>query len=187
MFIIPLDIALNQSLNTGMADPMLMSQSPFAALTFIAAPALLTNSSSLLVLSTINRMLRTREVMHELFARSEAGELPEPQKSLLLVQTARVETQAGMLLRALRAVYVALASFAAATLVTLLGASLAHYQGAFWFRAFAGLGLVLGCMGVGGLVIGCVRLFDATRISMTMLKDEASLIRKRQGGHPPAM
>ena len=33
------------------------TQSPFAALTFVAAPAILTNASSVLAMSTINRML----------------------------------------------------------------------------------------------------------------------------------
>ena len=54
-------------------EPTTLVQSPFAALTFIAAPALLTNASSVLALSTINRMLRTRDRMHELFVKSEGG------------------------------------------------------------------------------------------------------------------
>ena len=37
--------------------------SPFAVLTFIVAPAILTNATSVLAMSTINRMLRTRERM----------------------------------------------------------------------------------------------------------------------------
>jgi len=42
------------------------TRSPFAVLTFIAAPAPLTNATSVLALSTINRMLRTRDRMTEL-------------------------------------------------------------------------------------------------------------------------
>jgi hypothetical protein len=34
------------------------TQSPFAALTFVAASAILTNASSVLAMSTINRMFR---------------------------------------------------------------------------------------------------------------------------------
>jgi len=44
----------------------LLTNNPFAVLTFIAAPALLTNATSVLVLSTANRMLRTRDRMREL-------------------------------------------------------------------------------------------------------------------------
>ena len=101
-----------------------LAQSPFAALTFIAAPALLTNATSVLALSTINRMLRTRDRMLELFTKSEAGALGEVESARLVEQVNRVEQQATLLLRALHSIYVALAAFACATLVTLLGASL---------------------------------------------------------------
>src|SRR6266849_5625182 len=95
-------------------------QSPFAALTFVAAPALLTNASSVLALSTINRMLRTRDRMHELFTRSEAGGQSEVESARLVQQVNRVERQATLLLRALHSIYLSLAAFASATLVTLL-------------------------------------------------------------------
>jgi hypothetical protein len=108
-----------------------LTQSPFAALTFIAAPALLTNASSVLALSTINRMLRTRDRMQELFAKSEAGGQSRPEAARLIEQVNRVERQATLLLRALHSIYVALAAFACSTLVTLLGAGLARFQEAF--------------------------------------------------------
>src|SRR5438552_16214058 len=99
-------------------EPTSLTLSPFAVLTFIVAPALLTNSSSVLALSTINRMLRTRERMHELFAKFDAGGLAESEAARLIEQVNRVEKQAVLLLRALHSIYVALGAFAAATLVT---------------------------------------------------------------------
>ena len=51
-----------------------LAQSPFAVLTFIVAPAVLTNATSVLAMSTINRMLRTRERMQDLFRKFEQGE-----------------------------------------------------------------------------------------------------------------
>ena len=39
----------------------LLTQNPFAVLTFIVAPTILTNATSVLAMSAINRMLRTRE------------------------------------------------------------------------------------------------------------------------------
>jgi hypothetical protein len=133
-------------------EPTSLTHSPFAVLTFIVAPALLTNSSSVLALSTINRMLRTRERMTELFAKFDAGGLADSEAARLIEQVNRVENQAVLLLRALHAIYVALGAFSAATLVTLLGAVLGSFQGAVWFRALVGLGLGLGFGGVGGLV-----------------------------------
>src|SRR5438045_2605433 len=160
------------------ADLLPFTQSPFAVVTFIAAPALLTNASSVLALSTINRMLRTRDRMKELFAKSQADTEPDPTR--LLDQVNRVEKQAMLLLLALRSVYVALGAFSGATLVTLLGAGLAPFQGALWFRLLAGLGLLLGFVGVGGLVFGSFNLFQATQLSLINIREEAALIRARQ-------
>src|SRR5262249_44726090 len=111
-------------------DHTVFTQSPFGVLTFIVAPTLLTNASSVLAMSTINRMLRTRDRMAELFKQSKSEPQTPAEASRLLAVVDRVEQQAVLLLRALRSIYVALASFALATLVTLLGAGLAAFQAA---------------------------------------------------------
>ena len=157
-------------------DPNSLTQNPFAALTFVAAPALLTNASSVLALGTINRMLRTRDRMHELFTESKTGETIEDRNHLKEV-TDRVEEQAAFLLTALRSIYFALAAFASATLVTLLGAGIAPLANGAWVHAMALLGLLLGFVGAGGLVLGCVNLFRATQLSLVNIRDEARLIR----------
>ena len=159
---------------------MEFTQSPFAVLTLIAAPAILTNATSTLAGSTLNRMFRTRDRMTELFTKFEAANLPETEAAFLLEQVNRVERQAVLLLRALHSIYVALGAFAAATLITLLAEGLAPLWGALWFRAMAGFGIVLGLVGVGGLVFGSVRLSKATRMSLDNIRAEAALIRQRQ-------
>ena len=58
-------------------DPSTVLQSRFAPLTFVVAPALLTNASSVLAMSTVNRMVRAHDRMHAFFAKSDAGELSE--------------------------------------------------------------------------------------------------------------
>src|SRR4029077_4918097 len=95
----------------------LLTQNPFAVLTFIVAPAILTNATSVLAMSTINRMLRTRERMQQLFAESEGT--AQFQGPRLIQQVNRVERQAVLLLSAMRWIYLALGAFAAASLVTL--------------------------------------------------------------------
>jgi len=142
----------------------------------VVAPALLTNASSVLAMSTVNRMVRAHDRMHAFFAKSEAGELSK----FFNAQVDRVEKQAALLLRALHSIYVALAAFACATLVTLLGAGLISVVPAVWLRLLAGLGIALGFVGVGGLVIGCVNLFHATHLSVLNIRDEAGAIRTRQ-------
>jgi len=162
-------------------DPSSFTQTPFAALTFVAAPALLTNCSSVLALGTINRMLRTRDRMHELFDESKAGGQTVEERVHLTEATDRVERQAALLLTALRAIYFALAAFASATLVTLLGAGLGALLGGLWVHAMAMVGLLLGFFGAGGLVVGCVSLFRATQLSLVNIREEAAMIRERQG------
>jgi hypothetical protein len=161
-------------------DAAALTQSPFAVLTFIAAPALLTNSSSVLALSTTNRMLRTRDRMKELFVESQKGPQSDSDRAWLMTQVERVQKQGVLLLNGLRAIYVALGAFAGATLVTLLGAALFSLQEALWFRVLAALGLILGFVGVGGLMFGTANLFRATQLSMVGMRDEAGLIREAQ-------
>ncbi len=161
-------------------DPTGFSQSPFAVVTFIAAPALLTNASSVLAMSTINRMLRTRDRMHDLYMKSQTGGVTDEESVHLVEQVDRVEKQATLLLGALRSIYVALGAFVSSTLVTLLGAGLASFQGATWLNVLAGFGVAMGFVGVAGLVFGCWNLFHATRISLVTIREEAQLVRDRQ-------
>ncbi|HMJ91316.1 MAG TPA: DUF2721 domain-containing protein [Candidatus Acidoferrum sp.] len=147
-------------------------------LTFIVAPAILTNATSVLAMSTINRMLRTRERMQQLYAASEGNDTFRGDR--FINQVNRVEMQAVLLLGAMRFIYVSLGAFAAAALVTLLGAVLSHIQPAVVTRLIIGAGLFLGFVGVAGLVIGCLKLFRATRLSMFNIREEAELIRQRQ-------
>jgi hypothetical protein len=166
-------------------DQGALSQNPFAVLTFIVAPALLTNTSSVLAMSTINRMLRTRERMRELFSESVRPAETESERTQTVTQVNRVEKQAMLLLRALHSIYVALGSFAGATLMTLLGAGLAHYHSLRWFSVLGWFGLGLGFLGVCGLIFGSALLFQATQLSMMNIREEAALIRERNQRRGP--
>ena len=84
----------------------------------------------------------------------------------------------------MHSIYVALAAFACATLVTLLGAALISLAGALLLHSVAGLGIALGFVGVGGLVVGCVNLFRATHLSLLNIRDEAATIRTRNARGP---
>jgi len=155
-------------------EPNLLTQNPFAVLTFIAAPAILTNATSVLAMSTINRMLRTRERMHQMLTESESATLYRGTN--VLEQVNRIEQQGVLMLGAMRWIYVALGAFAAASLVTLLGTvtgQLGHSGILHWL---IGTGLCLGFVGVGGLVGGCFNLFRATQLSLVNIREEAALI-----------
>jgi hypothetical protein len=81
---------------------------------------------------------------------------------------------------ALASIYVALGSFALATLVSLLGAAFVSIAGQMLFRILASIGFILGVVGVTGLVFGCARLFRATQLSLVNIREEAEMIRQRR-------
>jgi len=55
----------------------LLTNNPFAVLTFMAAPALLTNATSVLALSTTNRILRSRGLRHPHATHQHRGVWPK--------------------------------------------------------------------------------------------------------------
>jgi hypothetical protein len=162
-----------------------LSANPFALLSLIGAPAVLTNAASVLALSTSNRFLRASERMRALSTRTEDRGLPSEIRALLNRQADRTERQALFLLKGLRAAYVALGSFATASLVSILGAGLAGSSLHLGFRALGTLALAVGFVGAGGLVTACLKLFQATQLSMQNMSEEAALIRARERTSSP--
>lgn len=157
-----------------------LAQNPFAALSLIGAPAILTNASSVLALSTSNRFLRAGERIRALSAQLQELSVVSDEHRLLSVQVERVERQAILLLTALRGAYVALASFAAASLISIVGAGLVTTNFQLASHLTVGLALVVGFIGAGGLIVACTHLFRATRLSLRNISEEAALIRRRE-------
>jgi hypothetical protein len=159
-------------------------------LTLIAAPALLTNASSVLALGTSNRFARAVDRQRQLTGLLELddGQGDSEQANLRLSQLRRAERRAELILRALTSCYTSLGSFAAASLISLLGAVFGEQYMAVSF-AVRGLALGIGLVGVGGLVFGCSLLIRETRITLAGLREEAQFIRarfqsRRPGGAP---
>ena len=82
-----------------------------------------------------------------------------------------------MLVRALSYFYTAVGSFAAASLVSVLGASLAATDYKMSFATIAAVSLIAGTVGFIGLVIGCSFLVRETRLALANLAEEAKLAR----------
>ncbi|HEY2731664.1 MAG TPA: DUF2721 domain-containing protein [Polyangia bacterium] len=160
-------------------DPGAFAQNPFALLSLIAAPAVLTNAASVLALSTSNRFLRASERMRAIAARYHEAHTAEA-RALLVKQIARVERQAAMLLNGLRAAYVAIGSFVSASLISILGAGVASSSLRAAFTFLAGLALVAGVVGAAGMVWACVNLLGATRLALLNMSEEAAQIHRRE-------
>ena len=138
-------------------DPL--SFSPLGLLTFIAAPAMLTNASSIMTLGTGNRFARAIDRARTLSTLVQAaGEADTPQVRMHRRQLSFAERRALILVRALTAFYVSVGSFGAASLISLLGAVFVVVGSDFVHRLCLSIALFSGIMGVGGLVIGWVHL-----------------------------
>jgi hypothetical protein len=150
-------------------------ENPFAALTIVVAPAILTNASSVLCLGTANRLARvvdrTRIVSAELArARPKGENLMVCQRQL---EALRVRWT--LVLRALKFFYMSLGSFAAAALISLFGSVFTASGLHLTFNFIALLGLLAGTAGVAGLVFGCTIMMRETRLAIENLAEEAEL------------
>jgi hypothetical protein len=151
------------------------TDTPFAALTIVVAPAILTNASSVLCLGTGNRIARvvdrSRALRGEIALLSASSDL----RASYAQQLIRLKMRANMLLRAMQCFYASIGSFAAAALVSIVGSLFASPLGETFFLITGTLGLVAGTVGVSGLVIGCTLMVSETRLAVRFLEEEAEL------------
>lgn len=154
--------------------------SPYAALTLIAAPAVLTNAVSLLALGTSNRFGRSIDRARQLAAHLETpGAASDPHLTIRIRQFDRAQQRTLLLLRSLRCFYLSLGLLSAASLVALLGASLDPETHKPVLQVLPLGALVAGAAGVCFLCIGSVFLVRETRLAVVSVDEEAALIRKR--------
>jgi hypothetical protein len=155
---------------------------PFTALTLIAAPAILTNASSVLALGTSNRFARAVDRARALSSMMEEVDLStvkDEWSALRLRQLGRVEKRCILLLNAMSFFYLSLGAFSASALVSLLGAVVTAAGDRLLYHVSAAIAIVAGTVGVGGLVSGCTLLLQETRLAVLNLSEEAAAVRKR--------
>jgi Protein of unknown function (DUF2721) len=159
-----------------------VGNNPFAVLTAIVAPAILTNASSILALGTSNRVARvvdrTRIVAAELAKRETGSSEYEAWSAQLL----RLDVRAQLLVKALRLFYAALGLFAAASLVSVGGSMAAYYGDKLLFQLAAALAIATGASAVIGLAAGCTIMIRETHLAIQNLSAEAGL---RTNDRPP--
>ena len=152
---------------------------PFGILTFIVAPAILTNASSVMSLGTSNRFARAIDRARELAGLIEGKDLNEEKTASLFRRMQMTERRSQLLVRALTAFYTSVGSFAAASLVSLMGAVffIAHHE---WLHeATQVIAFCAGVIGVGGLVAGSSLLVSETRLTLKILRDETTRLTEK--------
>jgi hypothetical protein len=156
-----------------------VSDNPFAVLTAVVAPAILTNACSVLSLGTGNRIARvvdrTRVIVHELGTLTVGS----PEYRWHTHQLERLRQRGNLLLKALRLFYASLGCFAASALLSVLGASLVYYGMDRAFRIFAVVALGTGVAAVTGVTVGCAMMVRETTIAVTSVKEEVNFAVER--------
>jgi hypothetical protein len=158
--------------------------SPFAALSLIVAPAILTNASSVLAMSTSNRLARAVDRARELARQIEAEPRPEERAVRQLRELVINEDRAVLLLRALRSFYSAMGAFALATLLSLIGSVAAAGAVSTAVRALEIVAVAAGVVAVGALVHGAILLFRETGLAVGMLRERVDSVRQHRGHLP---
>lgn len=157
-----------------------LQDNPFGLLTFIVAPAILTNASSIMALGTSNRFARAMDRARELTNQIKGNSENDPETARRIVKLRYTERRGRLLVRALTAFYLSVGSFAAASLISLLGAVffITHFQ--LLHHVTQSIAVCAGITGVLGLVTGSALLVWETRLVLRLLHDETEFMLKHR-------
>lgn len=147
---------------------------PFAALTAVVGPAILTNACSILALGTGNRLARVVDRMRVVVREMGSLDVGTPEYDAWTRQREGLNLRAQLLLHALRNFYAALGFFAAAALLMVIGSLLAFFAQPVALRTVTAVAFAAGGLAVVGLVYGCVEMVRETRLAVQYLAEEAS-------------
>src|SRR5512133_3402470 len=162
------------------------SANPFAVLSLIGAPAVLTNACALLTMSTSNRLARAVDRARALAKQlEETPDISTPEAARRLGELSASERRGVMRVNALRSFYLALAGFAAATLVSLLGAVFVAQRVESMVRIVEIVALAAGVAAVAALIHGAWQLVLETRIALGVVRRRAAAVRARVGNAVP--
>jgi hypothetical protein len=145
---------------------------PFGILTFIVAPAILTNASSVMALGTSNRFARAIDRARMLATQIEGQDVTDEKIAPIYRRLQYTERRSQLLVQSLTAFYLSVGSFAAASLISLLGAVffIVHHETLHEITQV--IAFCAGVIGVGGLVAGSGLLVTETRLTLRILRDE---------------
>jgi uncharacterized protein DUF2721 len=153
---------------------------PFAILTFISAPAVLTNASCVLLFGTGNRYGRAIDRVHELAHMVEgSAALSEAELRLRIRQLEACETRTLLIVRALTCFYTAVAGFVASTLVSLIGAVLVSARVDRGVGISFAIAFLAGSVGVFAMIAGAGMLARETTYSFIVLREEKKFFTER--------
>lgn len=166
---------------------------PWAVLSLLAAPAILTNASTILCLATSNRLARAADRARASSAAVLASKSPtDPATALQLDDFGFATRRSAMLIQALRRFYLAAGCFAAATCVVLLGALASYFEIHSLDLIARVLAVCATITGVGCLVSGSIVLVAETRVALKVFDRQLAAVATWRSSHqapavPPGM
>jgi hypothetical protein len=164
-------------------DPI--NVNPFSLLTFIAAPAILTNASSVNALSTSNRLARSMDRARVISCQIEEHENDADGGNAVRLSLLKLaERRTLLIVRALTCFYIAIGSFAAASLISLLGAVFVAAQQDLLRQVTLAISLCAGIVGVGGLTCGSGLLVFETRMALRGMAEETRFLLSKHRHEP---
>jgi len=158
---------------------MPLGDNPFAVLTTVVAPAVLTNACSVLCLGTSNRIARVVDQSRIIAAEIQSHAPGSPDSDRGRQQFSVLRRRAKHLLWALRLFYASLGSFACAVLIAIAGGAIATTDFSQAFEITAVIGLLVGAIGVGGLTVGCALMVAEVRLALKQTADDTDAVLNR--------
>lgn len=167
---------------------LLLAESAFAMLSFLAGPAILTNASTVLALGTANRLARTADRARTAASAILTSETPtDPKLAVPQAEFSTAARRTWLLVRALSRFYLAAGLFAAATCIALLGAILDYLKITALGPVIQVTSLLTVMAGVGGLVHGALILVRETHVAIGVVEQQQNAVRRWNQQNPGAV
>jgi hypothetical protein len=163
----------------------ILASTPFAVLTAVVAPAILTNASSVLALGTGNRLGRVVDRTRVVASGIPTFAPGSAEREAWTMQLQALQIRANLLLKSLRCFYAGLGLFAASALIAVGGSVASYYGQKLLFELTAVLAVATGSSAVLALCLGCSLMVHETRLAVQSLAKEAELRMHEHHSIPP--
>ncbi len=146
---------------------MALSDNPFVVLSYVGGPALLTNATSVFILSTSNRFARAIDRARQL------AEMRGAERVAFADELKVAHGRVALMARAMACLYFAITCFTLGTAIAIGGAAVAEFSDSrSLVIAFAAAGIA-GAIGFGAFVTGAICLVLESRAAMKAVLREA--------------
>jgi hypothetical protein len=150
-----------------------LDANPFVVLSYVTGPALLTNATSLILLSTTNRFARAIDRSRQLTDRL-ISPTPGPLQDVEASELRMVGQRIKLIGRAIAGFYLSAAMFALATVTSILGSVLVELVAGAAIDVIVALAVIFGLVGFAAFVGAAFALVLETRLTMGALALESA-------------